>query len=148
MIFIRPCSTLIVRGSDDIDSVLLAERSSTGRRRSEHAARREAGKRVKRFTASSSCRAIRDERNSDGGACRDGKLRSWVLLAAGATVYERKELSRGAERRRMAGTPATREVRLKPDTTYKREPGLKIKTGLHPRRVGRPASIPESTHPR
>jgi len=55
-----------------------------------------------------------------------------VLLAAGVKEYERRELSRRAERRRMAGTSATssaavrREldvkvlsvVRLHSDTTY------------------------------
>jgi hypothetical protein len=53
-------------------------------RRSEHAAHREAGKRVKRFNAASSFCAIRDLRISNAGACRDGRRANRVLLAAGA----------------------------------------------------------------
>ena len=53
------------------------------------------------------------------GACRDGRRSNQVLLAAGTAEYERKELSRRAERRRMAGTQRRdQRVRLKPDTTY------------------------------
>ena len=70
-----------VQRSDGLGIVSRACR--TGRRRSEHAAHREAGKRVKRFIAASSFRAIRDGRTSNGGACRDGRRPNQLLLAAG-----------------------------------------------------------------
>jgi hypothetical protein len=79
----------------------------TSRRRSERVAQSEAGKRVKRFIAASPSPVIRDDGRNFGGACHDNRRSSQVLLAAGAEEYERQELSRRAERRRMAGMSAT-----------------------------------------
>jgi len=96
---------------------------------------------VKRFIAASSQRAIRDRGETCDGACRDGRRPNQILLAAGAKEYERRELSRRAERRGMAGTSATSSaaVRRELDEGVKRgpaalghhvltEPGLKNKT--------------------
>ena len=56
---------------------------------------------------------------SNTGACHDGKRASWVLLAAGAAGYERRELSRRAESaadvryaRGMCGRQAGLKTRL------------------------------------
>jgi hypothetical protein len=55
------------------------------------------GKRVKRFPAASSFRAIGGFQISNGDACRDGRRPNRVLLAAATAGSERHELSRRAE---------------------------------------------------
>ncbi len=63
------------------------------------------------------------------GACRDGRRSNPVLLAAEPEAYERQELSRRAERRRMAGMAATFLVvssREGERRVYKARPGLRI----------------------
>jgi hypothetical protein len=57
----------------------------------------EAGNRPERFCAASSVCAIRDVRGSPAGVCRAGRRSKWVLLAAGATGFERRSISRRAE---------------------------------------------------
>jgi hypothetical protein len=47
--------------------------------------------------AASSCRVIRNARNSSDGACHDGCRSNQPLLAAGAAGFERSERSRRAE---------------------------------------------------
>ena len=74
---------------------------------------------MKRFIAASSQRAIRDRGETCDGACRDGRRPNRTLLAAGAKEYERRELSRRAERGGMAGTSATSSAAVRRELDVK-----------------------------
>ena len=99
-----------LRGSAPQAALVLFE---SGGRRSP-ACQCDAGHWPQRFLAASSVRAIRDSLTTTVGACRDGRWLRNVLLAAGATEFKRRPMSRRAEptagfgegQRRMAITTA------------------------------------------
>ena len=83
-----------------------------------------AGKRSERFSTASSCGVIRGVRVSNVGACHDDRRWLWVLLAVTASEYERRAISRRAER------PSERATR-EPHPASRRTAWPPLRSGSH-----------------
>jgi len=81
----------------------------------------EAGNRSHRFLAASSVRVIRDDRITTAGACHDDRRADWALLAAAASEYEMRTISRRAERDAAPRTGEQRYQRLTAPSSMKPE---------------------------